>query len=160
MSDHAKAIQEFAAGGEKLRKSIAGLSPQDLQAFPVPGTWSIHQIVIHLQDSDGIGVDRMKRIAAEENPLLIGYNETLFATRLAYHEQSIDDAVTIFDLNRKQFVRVLNQLSPDAFERTGIHNEIGKVTLGVQLKKYNEHFEHHLKFIYDKRAKLGKPVKA
>lgn len=149
--DIAASIDEFERAGQKLRDAIKGLSREQLLAHPVPGTWSIQEIVIHLQDSDGIGVDRMKRIAAEPLPLLIGYNETLFAQNLAYDDQSIEDAVTIFELTRKQFVRVLRKLPADAFSRVGIHNEVGKVPLNIQLKKYNDHFEHHLKFIVQKR---------
>jgi len=149
-------IDEFEQGGEKLRQAIKGLTEADLKAFPIPGTWSIQQIVIHLQDADLVGVDRMKRLIAEENPLLIGYNETLFTQKLQYHEQSVAHAVTLFDLARKQLTVVLRTLSPEAFQRSGIHNEVGKVTLGTQIKKYNEHLEHHLSFIRKKRAMLGR----
>jgi len=149
-------IEEFAAGGEKLRKAVAGLSHEQLTAFPVPGTWSIQQIVVHMADSDGIGIDRMKRIAASDNPLLIGYNETEFAERLCYHDQSIEDALALFEINRRQFVRVLKRLPVTAFDRTGIHNEIGKVSLASQLKKYNEHLEHHMRYLVDKRKRVEK----
>lgn len=155
-ADISAAIDDFERAGQKLRDAINGLTRDQLIAHPVPGTWSIQEIVIHLQDSDGIGVDRMKRIAAENLPLLLGYNETLFARHLAYDDQSIEDAVTIFDLTRRQFARVLRKLPAGTFEKAGIHNEIGKVSLGAQLKKYNEHFEHHLKFIVQKRAMLTK----
>lgn len=153
---YADLINEFERGGEKLRRSIEGLDEAQLKAFPVPGTWSIHQIVIHLQDSDLVGVDRMKRIAAEENPLLVGYNESLFADRLAYHDQSIEQAITLLDLARRQFARTLRALPREAFDRTGIHNEVGKVTLASELKKYNEHLDHHLAFIHRKRAMVDK----
>jgi DinB family protein len=151
-----QSIDEFEQGGEKLRQAVKGLSEADLKAFPVPGTWSIQQIVIHLQDSDLVAVDRMKRTIAEDNPLLIGYNETLFAQKLRYEDQSIDDAVTLLDLARKQLSRILRKLSPEAFDRPAVHNEAGKVTLGEQVKKYNWHLEHHLGFIRKKRAMLGK----
>jgi DinB superfamily len=149
-------IDEFEQGGEKLRQAVKGLRDADFKAFPIPGTWSIQQIVIHLQDAELVGVDRMKRLIAEENPLLIGYNETLFAQKLHYDEQSIEDAITLFDLARRQLARSLRKLSPETFDRTGIHSEVGKVALGTQIKKYNEHLEHHLAFIRKKRAMLGK----
>jgi hypothetical protein len=50
-----------------------------MRAFPVPGTWSIQQIVLHMMDSDLIASDRMKRVIAEDRPTLIGYNETAFS---------------------------------------------------------------------------------
>ena len=151
-------IEQFERGGEKLRRAIAGLSREDLLAFPVPGTWSIQQIVIHLADSELVGVDRMKRVIAEENPLLIGYDETKFSQRLFYEEQSAEAAVTLVDVSRREFAKVLRKLPAEAFSRTGVHNEVGKVTLGELVQKYVKHLDHHLKFVHEKRAKLGKAL--
>ena len=72
-------IEVYARGGEKLRTAFQGLSHSDLTAYPIPGTWSLQQIGIHMMDSDLIGSDRMKRIAAMDRPLLIGYDETQFS---------------------------------------------------------------------------------
>lgn len=155
-------IDQYENGGEKLKLAIRGLTPQDMLCKPAPdanvGLWSIHQVVIHLMDSDLIGSDRMKRIIAEENPSLIGYDESLFAARLFYEEQSAEDAVTIFVMNRKIFAGVLRRLPEAAFSRIGTHSEVGKVTLGKQLEKYCEHLDHHIKFIHDKRAVMGKEM--
>lgn len=149
-------IHEYEIGGERLRNSIKGLTLEDLLAYPVPGTWSIQEIVIHLMDSDLIGADRMKRIAAMERPQLIGYDESAFIQKLFPSEQSAADAVVVFDLNRKLFAKTLRKLPPETFERTGQHNEIGTVSLKDMLAKYVKHLDHHLKFIVDKREKLGK----
>jgi uncharacterized damage-inducible protein DinB len=151
-------IEQFEGGGEKLRQAIAGLSREDLLAFPVPGTWSIQQIVIHLMDSELIGIDRMKRIIAEDNPLLIGYDETKFSQRLFYDQQSAEVAATMVDLARREFSKVLRKLPEEAFARAGIHNETGKVTLGEMVAKYVHHLDHHLRFVHEKRAKLGKAL--
>ena len=151
-------IDQFEKGGEKLRRAVAGLTREDLLAFPVPGTWSIQQIVIHLADSELVGIDRMKRVIAEENPLLIGYDETKFSQRLRYEDQSAETAVTLVDLTRREFSKVLRKLPAEAFARTGVHNEVGKVTLAELVQKYVKHLDHHLKFITEKRAKLGKAI--
>jgi hypothetical protein len=149
-------IDQFEAGGAKVKAAIAGLSSEELQAFPVPGTWSIQQIVIHLQDADAVAVDRMKRIIAEENPLLIGFDENLYTRNLFYPEQSATDAAELLDLTRKQFARILKRLPDSAWTRTGVHNQRGMLTLCGMLEMYVKHLEHHLKFANEKRAKLGK----
>lgn len=149
-------IDEYEKGSDELRTSIRGLSPTDLIAFPVPGTWSIQQIVLHLMDTDLILADRMKRVIAEENPTLIGFDESRFAKNLHYHDQSALDAVTILDMNRKNFARVLRKLPDEAFARIGTHNERGPLTLADLLSGAVSHLKHHLKFIMDKREKLGK----
>ena len=151
-------IDEYANGGEKLSLSIRGLTREDLLSFPVPGTWSIQQIVIHMMDSDLIGADRMKRIIAEDNPALIGYDETKFSKNLFYEHQSAEKAVQILDMNRKMFAEVLRRLPDSAFDRKGQHNEKGEVTLGKMLKDYIGHLEHHLKFIHEKRKIMGKEM--
>lgn len=149
-------IDEYEKSGDDLRMAVRGLERQDLVAFPVHGSWSIQQIVIHLMDSDLILADRMKRIIAEDNPALIGFDESRFAKNLHYHDQSVDDAVTIFELNRRNFAKVLHKLSDEAFDRIGTHNERGPLKLSDLLQGAVNHLKHHLKFIVDKREKLGK----
>src|SRR5262245_47270556 len=103
-------IERYAAGATVPGEAIRGLSAADLNAVPVPGTWSIQQIIIHLMDSDLIGADRMKRVAAEEMPQLIGYDETAFAKRL--HPEKLDpvQACEVFRLNRLLTTTVLRNL--------------------------------------------------
>src|ERR1700733_6868945 len=100
---HNELIEQYSRGGEKIATAVHGLIREDLLAFPVPGTWSIQQIVIHVMDSDLIATDRMKRMIAEDNPTLIGYDETRFSKSLYYNIQPAADAVAILDLNRKLF---------------------------------------------------------
>jgi hypothetical protein len=153
-------IEQYAAGADVPAKAIAGLERADLLAFPVPGTWSIQQIILHLMDSDLIASDRMKRVAAEDGPTLVGYNETAFAERLAYEHVSAQDAAEIFRRNRLMTAELLRHLPPEAFARTGKHTERGDVTLGQLLATYVGHLDHHLRFIRDKRKLLGKPLAA
>lgn len=155
---YSKLIDEYAAGGQKLAKSLEGLNREELIAFPVPGMWSIQQVVLHLMDSDLILADRMKRIIAEDNPTLIAFDQDKFAKNLFYQEQPAQQAVLIFDLNRRVFADVLRRLPPAAFDRFGTHNERGRVTLAQLLEGAVKHLEHHLKFVYEKREKLTKPI--
>ncbi len=156
-----KLIDQYELGGEKLRKAVAGLSKQDLLWMPSAnagiGRWSIQQIVLHLMDSDLIWTLRMKSIIAEENPTILGYDETKFSANLFYGDQDAEAAMRLFDLNRRQFARVLRKLPDSAFSRTGCHNERGVITLGQSLQQVVQHVDHHIDFIRRKRDKLGKP---
>jgi uncharacterized damage-inducible protein DinB len=152
-------IEQYAAGAPKLAQAVAGLSQKELTAFPVPGTWSIQQIVLHMMDSDLIASDRMKRVAAEDKPpTLIGYDESAFARNLCYHELDARIACEVFEKNRQLTAEILRRLPKEAFARKGHHNEHGDMTLADLLKTYVDHLEHHLKFIREKRKLLGKPL--
>src|SRR5262249_36096312 len=100
-------IEQWAAGGAVLRRSVSGLTQQDLVARPGPGKWSILEVVVHLTDSDEICIDRMKRMLTEDNPPLIYADETAYVDNLFTHDQSLEDALTIFEVGRRQFARVL-----------------------------------------------------
>ena len=151
-------IEVYAAGGEKLRRAVQGLSRDDVLAHPGPGEWSIQELVIHLADSDAITVDRMKRILTEDNPALLYADETAYVDRLFHDEQSLEDALTLFDVGRRQWSRVLRLLPDDAFSRHGTHNRAGIVTLGGFIEEYIQHLDHHLAFLKAKRERLGKPL--
>jgi uncharacterized damage-inducible protein DinB len=147
-------LQSYLQAADKLRASVEGLGPAELNAVPVPGTWTIKQIVIHIMDADLIWTDRAKRVIAEDNPTLIGYDESKFAANLHYELWSVEDAITIFELNRKNFARLLIMLPDAAFARKGTHNEAGEMKLADMIPRIVKHVDHHLQFIHKKRGML------
>jgi len=151
-------IARYEAGGRSLRDALAGLTESDFQARPGPGDWSIQELVIHLQDSDAVGLDRMRRVIAEDNPSLLAYDENKFVAGLHCDAQSVEDAVTALEVGRRQFARVLRKLPAESFQRQGVHSEAGPLTLQQLLQGFVNHLEHHLGFLLQKRERLGKPV--
>lgn len=153
-----QAIERYAAGASIPAQWIKGLSRDDLLAFPVPGTWSIQQLVHHVLDSDLIASHRMKRILAEDTPLLISYDETAFVKMLNYERLDVALACDLFRLNRDLTAQILRAQPESAFQRCGVHNQNGKVTVAQMLDTYIHHLDHHAKFLREKRARLGKPL--
>lgn len=151
-------IDAYASGAGQVVEAISGLSRDEFNAHPVPGTWSIQQIVLHLMDSDLIASDRMKRVIAEENPAIIGYDETAFANKLGYDKLDPHVAADIFQKNRQMTAVILRDLPDEAFRRIGTHNEAGELTLGDLVETYVNHLAHHLKFLHEKRRLLGKSL--
>jgi hypothetical protein len=149
-------IEVYAAGGAELVKAYWGLSHGHLHAKPADGSWSLHQIAIHMMDSDLIGSDRMKRIACMPNPLLVGYDETAFSLLPGSDQISAFAACEMFQKNRLMTATILRALPDALFQRTGIHTESGKVSLDAMIGKYIDHLRHHLVFIAKKRAMLEK----
>jgi len=152
------AIERYLAGADVPATAIAGLNKTELNAFPIPGTWSIQQIVMHLLDSDLIASDRMKRVIAEDRPTLIGYNETAFAKVLPYAELDPALACDIFAKNRRLTYEILRRQPDAAFERTGLHNETGEITLAYLVNTYSKHLDDHMEHVRKKRQLLGKPL--
>lgn len=153
-------IEAYTAGPAKVRAAVAGLTREELTARPGPGAWSILEVAVHLADSDAISIDRMKRMLSEDNPPLLYADETAYVERLHTHAQDIEDALTLLELGRRQWARVLRLLPDEAFARTGQHNRRGTVTVGEYVASYVGHIDDHMKFIVGKREKFGKPLPA
>lgn len=148
------AIERYATGPDAVRKAVAGLTPAQLMAFPVPGTWSIQQIVVHLLESDLVATHRMRRAVAEDRPVLAVYDETRFAERIDYHAADLNEVGELFRLNRAFMARWLRTLRPEQFERVALHPDNGEMRVGQFLRLYVQHVDHHLKFIEKKRAMI------
>ncbi len=142
-----KLVDQYAADGAGLSKMIAGLSRDELLAVPVPGTWSIQQIVLHVLDTDLEFTSRFKRVIAEEKPLLMGFDQSKFTACLHYEAQDAALAADIFAKNRQQIATLLRQLSDADFERQGVHSERGLMTLADLLGYATRHYQHHMKFV-------------
>ena len=153
-----KLIDQYEADGELPAKAVAGLTREELLVHPIPGTWSVQEVILHLMDSDLVGSDRMKRVIAEPHPTLLAYGENLWVKNLGYDHLDPAMACEVFRLNRKMTAAILRQLSDEAFSRTGNHTERGVESLEMLVEGYIEHLNHHLRFVRAKRAKLGKPM--
>lgn len=147
-------IELYAAGGAELVNAFLGLSNDQLHAKQPDGSWTLHQIAIHMLDSDLIGSDRMKRIACMDNPLLCGYDETAFCNLPGSGHLNPFLACDLFQKHRIMTATILRALPDSTFQRTGIHTESGKVSLAEMIDKYNHHLSHHLTFVAKKRAAL------
>lgn len=148
-------IDRYARGPEVLAYAVEGLPEEAAYARPGPGAWSIAELSAHLADSDMVGSDRMKRVIAEQDPELLAYDESAWINRLAAGDAPVADSVAVFAANRRWTERILRSCAEADFARSGRHSERGRVTLAELLVIYVNHLDHHLRYLYMKRAKLG-----
>ena len=148
-------IDRYAAGGPILVQASSGLTPEQGTARPGPGDWSIAQVVAHLLDCDMVWINRMKWIIAEDEPPLPGFAENAWIDRLDSQNMPVDEAAALFAANRKWIARVLDAQDDAGFARGGVHAEYGRMTLAAIVSRACYHMDHHLKFLYAKRAALG-----
>jgi uncharacterized damage-inducible protein DinB len=148
-------IDRYAEGGPLLRYAVTGLAPEHATATPGPGAWSIAQLVAHLLDTDLVFAERIKRVIAEDEPILSGFDENLWIERLGSGEMPVSEAAELFAANRAWMTRIHRRCSDGDFARAGRHSEHGRQNLAEIVAKVTNHVDHHLRFLYTKRANLG-----
>ncbi|MEO6810459.1 MAG: DinB family protein [Isosphaeraceae bacterium] len=148
-------IDHYAMGAEVLNYAAQGLSLEQERSRPGPGTWSLAELVAHVLDADLVISDRIKRVIAEDRPTLLAFDENAWIERLDSNAMPMVETAALFAANRRWMVRLLrNRPEPD-FGRIGVHSSAGPLTLAELVAKATGHLDHHLRFLYAKRASLG-----
>jgi hypothetical protein len=148
-------IRAYLDGPGEVRRIVSDLNAQQVQARPVPDRWSTIEVVCHLVDSEQAWCHRMKRVIAEERPLIVGYDESRFTATLAYATHDLQEELALLDSMRRQMARIFSGLDHPTWSRTCVHTERGLMTLEEMLEAEVAHIPHHIRHIQDKRAALG-----
>ncbi len=159
-SSIASLIDSYLEGPVRLRQIVSGLTASQLEARPIAGKWSTREVVGHLVDSEQAWCHRMKRVIAEERPLLIGYDESRFTTSLQYHQHELESELALLEAMRRQMAVILRSVPEAAWARVGVHSERGLITLAEMLKTEVDHVFHHIDQIVEKRQALNVPAAA
>ena len=106
-------------------------------------------------DADLVIADRIKRMIAEDQPVLLAFDENAWITRLDSQSMPLEEAVSLLTANRQWVTRILRKCSETDFARAGMHSEAGRKTLADLVAGAVGHVDHHLRFLYGKRASLG-----
>src|SRR5437899_2323776 len=121
-------IERYKQGYQEVAAIVQGLSEAELDATPPDGDgWTPRQIVHHLADSEMTSALRLRRLLAEEQPVLTGYDEEAFARRL-YYDRPIAASLDALRAARATTAELLDRLSEAQWGRAGTHEESGHYT--------------------------------
>jgi hypothetical protein len=94
---------------------------------------------------------RLRRLIAEERPVIQGYDQDAFARRLAY-DRPIQASLDAFRAARQATAEILERLTETDWTREGTHSESGRYTVERWLEIYAEHAHNHADQIRRARA--------
>jgi DinB superfamily len=147
-------IAKYAAGYDEVVEALTGFPESQLTAHPLPGKWSVREIVQHLADSETISAIRLRRLLVEDRPVIAGYDQDLFATRLHYNEREMAPALAAFRAARTTTLQLLERMTEEDWQREGTHTESGRYTAEDWLKIYAAHAHGHADQIRNLRKAL------
>ena len=136
-------ITQYEAGYDEVSRSLEGFPADKLTDHPVPGKWSACEIVQHLADSEMNSAIRLRRLLAEDRPVIHAYDQDDYAQRLKYNERDIAPALEALRSARTTTAQLLARMSDDDWQREGWHPESGLYTAEHWLKIYAAHAHNH-----------------
>ena len=136
-------LERFEAGPKLLRAAWDEVPAEARQWRPGPGKWSAHEVVVHCADSEAYGVVRIRLLLAQPEPVIVGYDQDLWARTFDYHAQDPELALRTVEAVRANCAACLRRLPESAFGRTGRHTESGVYTDADWFRIYAGHLEVH-----------------
>jgi hypothetical protein len=111
---------------EEVATLVAGANTEQLRAATAPGEWSPWQVLVHLADAEAMFGMRVRLIVTQEQPTLVGYDQDAWTARFADLDPDPQETFTRWRALRSSNLRLYESLTPDEWNRTGMHTERGE----------------------------------
>ncbi len=135
-------VDRYRTGFAAVERAVEGITDDELDRPGPDGGWSARQVAHHLADSEARAYVRLRRLIAEEQPVILGYDEPEYARRLHY-ERPIGSSLDVLRAVRAASLELLESLTADEWDRRGTHSESGPYSVDDWLGIYASHSHDH-----------------
>ena len=142
--DTSQYVERLKGTARDLVSLITGADAGALTRRPAPREWSAATTVAHMADAELVFAVRLRLVVAEERPLLSAFDENAWSERFGALDPDPRDSLQRWRAVRENTVRLLESLAPAEWERTGMHQERGVMTVAAIAKLLTDHDKGHL----------------
>jgi hypothetical protein len=133
----------LAAGPAAVRR-LLGEAGSDLRIRPEPAEWSVLECVAHLADAELIVAARLRWIAAESEPDIVGYDQDLWVRELHQVDEDPEILVGAYEANRRWNLALWERVPVADRARAGLHRERGPESFELTFRLAAGHDLVHL----------------
>ena len=150
-NERKRLIRQYRDGYRVVVKALDGVTDDELD-HSATGEWTPRQIAHHLADSEMMSAIRIRRLLAEPEPVMYGYDEKGFAERLT-GDRPIQPSLEAMRWARETCSQLLDRMTEDDWRIVGTHTESGPYGTEDWLKIYAAHAHDHADQIKRARGK-------
>jgi hypothetical protein len=157
VSERSKLIEKIRQLPDKVEALVVDVPASELVMSYLPGEWSIAQNVHHLADAHMNAFFRFKRILIGGQPEIFHFDQKNWARTMEATTQDVEDSLMILHGLHRRWCHLMESIGEAEWDKYGIHDQAGMVTLEDVLLAYANHGDAHLKQIRDSldvRARL------
>ncbi|KAA1039384.1 YfiT family bacillithiol transferase [Macrococcus equipercicus] len=148
-------INQIKTLSQRIAQVTVNLNENQLTQQYREGSWDVRTLIHHIADSHLHGYIRTKLILTENCPSVSTFEENEWF-KLSDNKNDINDSIMMITGIHNRWVKVLESLNDEQFERSMHHPENGLVPLKQMISLYAWHGEHHLQHIKIALEKLEK----
>jgi uncharacterized damage-inducible protein DinB len=141
----ARLVKRLWEQPQELRKIVEAFKPDEWLAPLEDEGWSVHQVVAHLCHVEWAAfLPRFDRILKDDNPTLANFDETGWMETNYDSEVPMEELLQDFENVRQSAKDLLEGITPEQLNRTGLHPFQGERTLQWWMEYTAAHAEEHL----------------
>lgn len=142
--DRSLLLQIYRNGPSDLRLAMESF-PEAMWAFkPASNSWSIHEIVVHLGDTEVQSHVRFRTTIAEPSTTIPYYDEYRWSQALEYFKQSVPVSLQLVSLMRECNYSLLASIEESLWLNSCVHAVRGPETLETLVRGYTTHMGQHI----------------
>jgi len=140
-----RTVQHETAG--QLAELIAGVPAENLYKRPAPDKWSVAEILAHLSEAEIGSSWRYRQMIEHDGSVLLSYDQDLWESLGAYSSRDAKKSLQLFQLLREANLQMFDRLSPEQWQRYGMHIERGRMSVGDLARLVAGHDINHIEQI-------------
>ena len=149
-------IELYGRGYDRLMAALEVVPQEALHFKPEPKEWSVHEVIIHLADSESIAAQQARMMVAEPGKAVMAYDPDAWADNLRYRDANADEALELLKLVRAFTHRWFKSLPEEAFTLSAEYpGDEEPYVLDDLLRIYSGHIPSHIEQI-ENNVKLWK----
>jgi hypothetical protein len=142
--DRRQVLESFGRAPALLHAALRQFPKKMWLHKPVQDRWSIHEIILHLADSEASAYVRCRRLIAEPGEPMLKMDAARWAGSLGYFHQSTREALEIIRRLRKMTYQLLITLPEQVWSNTVDHPRDGEISLQRWAEMQERHIPHHI----------------
>lgn len=127
-----------------LAAIIENVAEAQLKKRPAPGRWSVTEILAHLAEDELTSSWRYRQMLEHDGVPLPGFDQDLWAKVGDYNSWKPEEALAMFRMLREANLRLFAHLTPEQWERRGVHSERGELTVRSLCRHMAAHDINHI----------------
>lgn len=139
-------LEEIAQYVQDLRKTVANLNQEDLQATYREGSFTVQQLVHHIADSQMNMFQRLKLALTDTHPKVPNFVQDEWV-KLADSALPIEVSIQMLDAINQRVIAIGQHLTEAELTRDFVLEDSGAATVGETVAKLSWHERHHLAHI-------------
>ncbi|HLR61765.1 MAG TPA: putative metal-dependent hydrolase [Lentibacillus sp.] len=136
-------LKEIETYTIRLRETVDSLSDEELRRTYRDDSWTVHQLVHHIADSQLNMYQRLKLALTDENPTVPAFDQEKWAIQ-PDTKLPIESSIKMLEGINERIVSLGYSLTEEQLDRTFTQQENGEITVATKVAKLAWHEEHHL----------------